>query len=217
MRDLRPSLPVWAGIAATVGVAVVGVGEYLLHYNPLGYADSANFQFLQGLPRKRLIAGHFLAVLAAPAYLLGYWALTQGFARVSQRNRALFTAIAFYTFVVAAIWIGSRGFLAVVVQANVTGVIADYKLLLESLIWIVRVGVAVYSVLLVAFIVKSQTIYPRWFAWINPIVLLLAVFSTLAWPALGSHLVPSAMNVAHLPFFAVMTLLLANADRTTSS
>ena len=57
----------FAGIAATL---LVGSGEFLLHFSSSGYTNADPYAFLLGVSRSRIVAGHFLVVLAGPLYFL---------------------------------------------------------------------------------------------------------------------------------------------------
>jgi len=81
MQTLPKTNPRWAAIAAALGVATIGIGETMMHWTGnLGSAEpGANpYLFLFGIPEWRLTVGHFLAVIAAPIYFLGYWQVSQG-------------------------------------------------------------------------------------------------------------------------------------------
>jgi len=80
-------------------------------------------------------------------------------------------------------------------------IVKSYDLLLESLIWFLRIGMLGISVAFAVTILKGGSNYPKWMAAFNPFTLLVMVFLTVLVPAIGAHLVPAALNVAHVPFF----------------
>lgn len=203
-----------AGLVAATGVAVIGIGELLMHWTGHSVAASdgaAPFDFLLGISRQRLVAGHFMTVLVAPAYFLGYWQVSQRLRPVRERTRRLFFAACLYVLTMAVVWIGSRAYLArslqIVGEGELRRALSDeYALLLESLIWILRFGMLGISVTFAILVARRKTSYPTWMAVLNPFTLLLLVFSTHFIPALGPHLVPAALNVAHVPFFLLSAL-----------
>ncbi len=74
MSTTNPSLLSAAGIAGCIGAVVVGIGEFSLQYTPNGgLEDATEYLFFNDVSPERLSFGHFLAVLAAPFYLAGYW------------------------------------------------------------------------------------------------------------------------------------------------
>lgn len=211
-----------AGVLAAVGVCAVGVGEFSLHYAAEGYAGAAEFRFLLHVPGWRLTLGHFLGVLGAPIYFLGYWHVYMALRPAARPARLALLVAAIYTFALADVWLGSRAGLARLVQARAEGVapaqfaelLAAYELYSESLIQLVRVGVLLVSALFVALVARGRTSYPRWIAAANPIVLLALVFAAyFAVPAVGGYLVPTAMNVAHVLFFGLSSLAWARTGR----
>ena len=211
-----------AGVLATVGVFAAGIGEFALHFSAGGYEGAAEFRFLQHVPAWRLTLGHFLGVLCAPLYFLGYWHVYMALRPASRLARLVLLGAALYTFGIANVWLGSRAGLALLVQAQAegaapeqfAGLLAAYNLHSESLIQVVRVGVLLISGLFVALVLRGRTSYPRWLAAANPILLLALVFASyFALPAFGGYLVPTAMNVAHVLFFGLSSLAWARTGR----
>lgn len=201
------------GLVAAVGVGIIGVGELMMHWTGSFESDPSlgPYQFLLEISRDRLVAGHFLTVLVAPAYFLGYWQVSQRLRPVSSRTRMLFLGLSIYVLTMAAIWIGSRAFLGRVLQIVPDPemrleISTEYSLLLETLIWILRVGMVVISVVFAVLVFGKKTSYPAWIGILNPFVLLGLVFLTMTIPSVGPHIVPAALNVAHVPFFLLSAL-----------
>ena len=68
----------FAGVAGCVGAILVGIGEFSLQFTPNGgIEDATDYLFFNDVSASRLSFGHFLSVLAAPLYLLGYWHLSK--------------------------------------------------------------------------------------------------------------------------------------------
>ena len=202
------------GLIAALGVAVIGAGELLMHWTGTfedGSGDRGPFDFLLGISRQRLVTGHFMTVLAAPSYFLGYWQVSERLRPVGPRTRRVFFGLSLFVLTMAAVWIGSRAYLARSLQIVDTAELrealsAEYSVLLETLIWVLRFGMIGISAMLATLVARRKTSYPAWMALFNPMVLLLFVFSTILIPSLGPHLVPAALNVAHVPFFLLSAL-----------
>ena len=80
----------------------------------------------------------------------------------------------------------------------------------EQLILVLRVAILLVSGLFVVLTATGRTSYPRWAACFNPILLVAAAFGLyFTVPAVGGYVMPIAMNVAHVIFFGVSTLLCA--------
>ena len=203
------------GILAAIGVAIVGAGELMLHWTghfAVPGESLTDYDFMFGISRERLVAGHFIGVLFGPVYFLGYWQVSERLRPLAPLARRVFFGIALYTLTVGIVWIGSRAFLARSLQLAADDaarvVLADeYSLLLETLIWALRVGMLLLSGLFIFWVARRKTTYPAWMAIFNPFTLLLLVFSTLFIPSVGPQLVPAALNVAHVPFFLLSALV----------
>jgi len=47
------------GLIGLLAAVLVGVGEYLLHYDPLARFSEGGFGFMQGIGEQRTTLGHF--------------------------------------------------------------------------------------------------------------------------------------------------------------
>ena len=206
-----------AGIAATL---LVGSGEFLMHFSSAGYSNEDPYAFLLGISRARIVAGHFLVALGGPLYFVGYWHIYQALRPAGRLLPLVFFLVGSYGFAVATVWIGSRAFLVLLAQAHAEGsgasvgaleaLLADYEFLYESLLQVIRVTTLVSSGLFVYLVLRKETSYPRWMAFANPFLVLVLVFVSYAvLPTVGVFLLPTAMNVAHLVFFAASLVALS--------
>jgi len=66
------------GVLGLIGAVVVGIGEFLVHYNPAGFGEGG-FAFFGGVSDSAIIRGHFLMIAALPLYVFGYLHLYLGF------------------------------------------------------------------------------------------------------------------------------------------
>lgn len=196
-------------VLAAVGVGVVGIGESLLHFTgSLAPAPEGSipFAFLLEISRERLVLGHFLTVFSVAAYFLGYWHVSRRLAPAPKVQRTLFFGTSLYALTLAAIWIGSRAFLARSLQIvsdhdTQVAIAEEYQFLLETMIWGLRIGMLLLGGSFAWLVARGRTSFPRWMAIANPAALLIGVILTLLVPSVGAYLVPAALNVAHVPFF----------------
>ena len=70
-------LLIGTGLVAALGALIVGVGEFTFQFSPLGGYEGSDYLYFLDVSPSRLTLGHFIAVLAAPLYLVGYWHIAQ--------------------------------------------------------------------------------------------------------------------------------------------
>ena len=206
-----------AGAIGLLASILVGVGEGLLHYAPEGYVGPNPYDFMLPLSGKRLAYGHFIAVLASPLYLIGYWHVYKMLAPKGGGLATFITLAAGYGFVIGSVWIGSRAMIAGIVQfeAHTSGqevsmapLVTQYQFYMESLLQVIRVTTLIFSVGFIYLVWKGKSLYPTWMIFFNPFVLLLLVFLTyFTVPSIGIFIFPVAMNVAHFIFFGASLVI----------
>lgn len=195
------------GIIGLIGSILVGIGEFMLHYNANGY-NGDNYAFFVSILEWRLIVGHFMVVFFVPLYIIGYWHI---FLRLNAGNKGLAQAVlilGIFAFVLGGMWISSRGllgFIAKSIHAGDTSIslLAHYRLLMETLVQVLRLIIILISALFIIAIRKGGTLYPSWMTWFNPGLALGMVFMLyFIFPLLGNILAPTAMNIAHIVVFS---------------
>lgn len=195
----------WLGL---LGATLVGLGEFLLQYTPNGGYETG-YAFFADVPKARLTFGHYISVLAAPLYLMGYWHLAYHIDRDAGRIRKVFFCLGAYGFVIGSVWIGQRVFLALTAHdiasgQNLENLQAAFAAHNEPLINVLRLTVLMLSILWVFQILKSRADYPKWMAIFSPLALLVLVVLLYTFvPAIGKYLLPIAMNAAHFIIFAL--------------
>lgn len=216
----------WTGLIATIGALIVGIGEFMFQYSPRGGYEEHDYLFFLDVSRWRLTAGHFLGVLAAPVYFIGYWHVAQMLRPAGRWFAGSVLGLGVYAFAIGNVWLGGRVNLALTVQARdaapealnepFSALLQDISSHNEPLINIVRILVLVVSVLMAWGIVSGRSRYPRWAIAVLPILLLILIFASyVVLPAIGNLLLPAAMNIAHFIFFGVSTLVVSKlADRS---
>lgn len=195
------------GLAGTI---ITGIGEFMLHFNSLGYASE--IEMVRNVPLDRAGRGHFLVVFGAPLYFAGYYAIYRMVEVANKRLAQAFFIAGVFSFAVGGVWVASRYFIAVVLQTSAGTddyaiYLANYAEYYQSLVWALRILVLGVSALWIALIAGGKTMFPKWMALSNPLALLLVVFGLYAaLPAIGTYLVPTAMNVAHFVFFTLVLM-----------
>ena len=211
------------GIVATLGALVVGIGEFTFQFSPRGGYEGTEYLYFLDVSRSRLTWGHFIGVLAAPLYLVGYWHIAQMLRPAARWLGATVFALGIYAFIIGDVWLGGRVNLALTVKAREAAPEAARALFSdllneigahnEPLINIVRVLVLLVSILMVCGIITGKTPYPRWAIIFSPIVIVVQIFSLYVMlPSIGVYLLPAAMNIAHVIFFTVSTWAATQID-----
>lgn len=210
----------WAGLLASI---LVGTGEFLLHFTPDGgIEDVHTYLFFNEVSETRLSWGHYIAVLSAPLYVLGYYFLSKQLEPAGRKQSKVVFVVGAYSFMIGAVWIGQRYFIGETVHAIAAG--ADIGTLLtsfsehnEPLVNFLRVAMVVVSVLWIKLILSGRTAFPKWLAIFSPIVLL-ASFAGLyfAKTTIGLYLFPIAMNATHFIVFG-LALLTTRSDKSEST
>ena len=218
MKKSTDKLLFISGILGLIGAIGVGIGEFLLHYSPggIGY-DGSNFEFFNQIPLSRLTLGHFVAVSFVPFYIAGYYHLYLVFKEKNPKIATAIFALGVIAFIIGGMWISSRAQLGYLVHkiaefpndTALQSLIEVYKNHAEILVKSLRIWVAAISILFVIPILKGNTLYPKWMAIFNPIVILLSVLVIYKiMPSVGFIIGPIAMNVVHFIVFGLSLILI---------
>jgi hypothetical protein len=201
-----------AGIAGLAGALLTGIGEGLLQFAPgTSYVDRGYSYFL-GVGTARLTLGHWLAVISAPLYLLGYRYLVNRLCLAPAIFRVGLYLVMAWGFVLATVWVGQRALLAEVVQAVSRGeaapeLIANLSVFHEPLINIMRGLLFVFSLIWTLQIARGAAAFPRWMALFSPVSLLATIFLAYAVaPSIGGIALPTALNTSHVIVFGLAVL-----------
>lgn len=208
-----------AGIAGCLGAILVGIGEFSMQFTPNGgIEDVKDYLYFNDVTAARLTFGHFIAVLSAPLYLLGYWFLSKKLEPAGPKQSKAFFLIGAYAFVVGTAWIGQRFFLAATVHEIAAG--QDLKALLtvfsdhnEPFVNVLRLAMLLVSIIWIKLILSGKTAFPKWMALFSPAALLAFMFALYFFKTkIGLYVFPVAMNAAH---FIVFALTLWTTRKTT--
>jgi len=205
--DNRKQLVI-SGVLGLIAAVLVGIGEFLLHFDALGrFGEDGGYAFMQGIDAERTTIGHFVGILAAPLYIIGFWHVMKMLEPANRMAARIAFAIMSYGIIIGAVWIGSRSSVSGLINfsdvSSVLSLITAYEFRYENLLQITRLAVLGFSVIFVWLVLSGRSHYPRWVAVLNPILLILVSFAIWAVaPAVGIYLMPIALNVA----FAVLFL-----------
>ena len=197
-------------LVGLAGTLITGIGEFLLHFNTHGY--ESEIEMVRNVPLDRAGKGHFMVVFGAPLYFAGYYAIYRMVEAANRKLAQAFFIAGVFSFAVGGVWVASRFFIAVVLQQSAgtddyAVYLSNYEEYYQSLVWALRVLVLAVSAFWIALILSGKTIFPKWMVIVSPVLLLAMVFGLYAGlPVIGTYLVPTAMNVAHLIFFSVVMI-----------
>jgi hypothetical protein len=211
MTDKR--LILITGQIGLLAAILVGIGEFLLHYDSLArYTDT--FAFFNGVTRERATIGHFFGVLGAPLYVVGAYHIYLMLRPANETAARIAGFVMAYGCIIGAVWIGSRATAVELVAAGgIEEQLALYELRYESLLQVVRAAVLVLSVIFLWLCVTGRSHYPRMMAVLNPIFLIIVsfiIFFTV--PSIGKFMMPIALNVAYFVMFSVSLFVASNLN-----
>jgi len=94
----------WAGLLASL---LVGTGEFLLQFTPNGgIEDMTSYLFFNDISSVRLTWGHYIAVLSAPLYVLGYYFLSKQLQPAGRKqSKVFFIILRVAMLIVSGLWI----------------------------------------------------------------------------------------------------------------
>ena len=202
----------WLAIAAA---ALLSLADVALLYSPRGDYGSAELELLAGLPRWRLLLGHYLGLLAMPLYIPGYWLLYRGL-----RAAGGWWSLPVFLLGAYAAAIGCGLHAAIALSAALAGgeaagaTIAALSPFVRPLQGIVLGLVALASIWMALAIGSGRGRFPRWLAAATPFALaLLFTVPYLVAPGFqpARLMLPAALNLGHLVFFALVVATLRPA------
>lgn len=196
-----------AGYIGLVASLLVGLGEFLLHFDTLGRFDGG-YDFMVGIDSFRTTFGHFIGVLSAPLYIVGFWHLMKMLEPANEKVSKIAFVVMSYGIFIGAIWIGSRANISAIVNLQTTelplSLISLYDLRYENLLQVTRIAAFIFSIIFVWLVLTGRSNYPKWVALLNPIAMILVSFAIWAViPSIGVYLMPIALNIAFLVLFIV--------------
>lgn len=197
------------GLVGFLAAILTGVGEFLLHYDPLARFSETSYDFMLATSDEQQTMGHFFGVFSAPLYVMGCWHIYLMLKPASQKIAFLAFIIGAYGFMIGADWISSRASIGALIHLQQTGADVDslvslYQLRYETLLSVIRVTTLSLSLLFIGLVLTGRSHYSKWHALFNPIVLLLGSFLVyVALPDIGKYIMPIALNVGFGIFFII--------------
>lgn len=211
----------WWALVALAGVSLVTLGEWLMLYSPAGGygATAGNTNFLYP-SSERLQWGFFIAVLAAPVYVLVYHVIASAL-QLKKFWYSVMMALTVFGFSVGNVWLGTNAYLAYALQLSAAGaplteMVTWLETLSTPLLQVVRIAVGALSLITIIAIIRGGTQYPRIATLATPLFIIPLIFvSYFIVPTLGTILLPAALNFAHV-FFMGITVIVLYEKSTTS-
>ena len=204
-----------------LAATLVGMGEYLLHFDAQARFTEGGYEFMRGISAARTTTGHFLGVFGATLYPVGCYHIFQMLRPANHRWAFAAFLIGSFGFMVGAVWIGSRASISALTQlpasAEIAALIDLYDLRYETLLQVIRFTTLVVSIIIIRLCLTGRSYFPRWMAIFNPILLIIANFILFAIaPSIGKHSMPIALNVAFFVFFALSLVFAVKAQKTNA-
>lgn len=202
------------GYLGLLGAILVGIGEFYLHYSANVLTTKGVFNFFEFVPMENLKIGHFIAILGIPFYFAGYLHIYRMLKSGNETLARTVLTLGFIAFSVGGVWIGSRGYLGSLVHLKsempfetYSKIITNYNSFLEILVRVLRVVIACLSIAFSWAILKGGTLYQKYMAFFNPIIILVSlVIIGMALPQIGKYFLPILMNITHFVLFSLSLL-----------
>ena len=142
---------VFTALVGLLAAALVGIGEYLLHYDTLARFTEGGYDFMKGISDQRSTLGHFFGVFGATLYPIGCYHIYQMLRPANSRWAYAAFLIGTFGFMVGVVWIGSRASVSALIQLpqtpDVSALIALYDLRYETLLQVIRITTLVLSLI----------------------------------------------------------------------
>ena len=197
------------GLIGLLAAILTGVGEFLLHYDPLARFSETSYDFMLATSDKQQTMGHFFGVLSAPLYVMGMWHIYLMLKPAGQKLAFLAFLLSAYGFMIGADWISSRASIGALIHfqqagTDVDSLISLYQLRYETLLSVIRLTTLSLSLIFIGLVLTGRSHYQKWHALFNPIVLLLGSFVVyVVAPEIGKYVMPIALNVGFGIFFII--------------
>ena len=107
---------VMTALVGLLAAALVGIGEYLLHYDALARFTDGGYEFMKGIPEHRSTLGHFFGVFGATLYPIGCYHIYLMLRPANSRWAYSGFLLGTFGFIVGVVWIGSRASISALMQ-----------------------------------------------------------------------------------------------------
>lgn len=210
------------GYIGLFAATLVGIGEFLLHFDPLARFAGSGYDFMLATPISQQTLGHFFGVFAAPFYVVGCWHIYLMLRPANNKLSLFLFFIGAYGFIIGGDWISSRASIGALIHTLDSGkdlnlLIDLYELRYENLLTVIRITTLTLSAGFIYLVLSGRSHYQKWQAALNPIVLLIGCFLVyLINKDIGKYIMPIALNVAFFIFFT-MSVIQAKKIISTSN
>ena len=199
------------GFFGLIAAVLVGVGEYLLHYDALARFTEGGYDFMKGISDSRSTIGHFFGVFGATLYPIGCYHIYLMLRPANEKVAFSAFLVSSFGFMVGAVWIGSRASISAITQLpvspEITNLVSLYDLRYETLLMVIRLTTLFLSIIFIWLTLTGRSNYRKWMAIFSPIGLI--IFSFIVFftaPSIGKHMMPIALNIAFFIFFSLSLL-----------
>jgi len=177
---------------------------------------------MRQISRDRLLLGHMLGVLALPFEIAGLWLVSRMIAHGARKTGLAFLFAGGYSVIMGTVYHAALAPIAVLVQASETAPSATAQTIAalipetanyaRSLANLMNYGVVFISLAFAWAVGFRRTLYPRWMAIFNPLVIFIGVMvmGTIL-PVAGLCILPAAFSITNTIFFTLSTILVWNA------
>lgn len=212
-----------AGIVGILAALAAAVADISLQYSPTGQYGTL-LEFLH-IPPWRLLLGHYIGIFAIPLLAAGYWQIAQALKPAGKWFSLPFFFITAYSVAYGTAFHGLSTGVELIVQARqhapaatqaaLTSLLNTTFLFTRPLAIVLLVNYLIGCTWYVIAVLFRRTLLPKWMALFNPFVLSLLIvlfyYSNLL-PPLGNLLFPAVLNIPHVIFFTLSTILLWNVS-----
>lgn len=211
-----------SGVLGIVGSLAVAVGDMFLLGNPVS-AKTFSARKLDNLlhvsPRNMWI-GHTVGVLAIPLVMFGVYQIYLGLVPAGRLAALVPVGIMIFMMVVGAAAHACFAFLGGALQLQrrlgaeagspVDDLVKTHRKLLRTLFVGFLASLVAGSIAFAWVVLTGETLYPKWVAATNPLVLLivLGLIEGVLPAPFGGYIRPANGNIAFAVFFAISTITL---------
>lgn len=205
----------WCLCTAILAAFIACCADVSLLYVAQGGYEAQDYSFFRHINTERLYTGHYLGILFIPLELLGFIAVYTAMYGVSARWRWAIAGLAVYMTVLGVAYHALLGQFALwtrfatSLQASTDIVAPQRQLLLaffEPLGAILPILFVILSLAIAYCVYAYPTVYPRRFAWANPLsIYLLCVVAYLLSPPIGGIFLVAGFNLSILVWLLLTT------------
>ena len=208
------------GFIGLFAAILVGLGEFLLHFDPEARFANGGYNFMLAATTERQTWGHFIATLAAPFYLFGAWHIYIMLKPANKKLAFIAFLITSYGFIIGGDWISSRAGIGAITHLASSTEASSIQTLInlyidrnESLLTVIRVTTLFLSIVVIYLAWGGKSHYSKLVAFLNPLVLLIFNFIVFVIsPDIGKYMMPIALNIGFGLFFILSLFHVKNVN-----